>query len=111
MRNFEKTIEPNAAPYFERIRSLKSLHEKGCKTWVSIEPYPTPNIIEQDLLEILRTVNFVDKIIFGRTNYNPEVTKYKGMKDYYNELGKQVITFCLENRIKYHIKRGTMQIT
>jgi len=105
---FRQLVEPSAAPYQKRINSLKALHNKGCKTWVSIEPYPTPNIIEQDFMEILEAISFVDKIIFGRTNYNPEITKYKGVKKYYNELSKQVIDFCTSRSIEYHIKKGTL---
>ena len=46
---FRKRMEPNTALYADRIQALRVLHDAGCKTWVSIEPYPTPNIIEQDL--------------------------------------------------------------
>ena len=49
---FRKEMEPNSAPFIKRINSLKYLHNKGFKTWVSIEPYPTPNIIDQDLFDI-----------------------------------------------------------
>ena len=42
---FREKIEPQSAKYKDRIDSLYQLHLKGCKTWVSIEPYPTPNII------------------------------------------------------------------
>ncbi len=47
---------------------MKALHDAGCKTWVSIEPYPTPNLINQRLDELLEKISFTDKIIFGRTN-------------------------------------------
>ena len=68
--NFHKEFEPGSASYKDRIDSLKHLYDKGFKTWVSIEPYPTPNIIRQDLMKILEAISFVDKIIFGRLNYN-----------------------------------------
>jgi DNA repair photolyase len=42
-------FEPFSAPYAERIKSLRYLSEAGLKTWVSIEPYPTPNIFKQKL--------------------------------------------------------------
>ena len=61
---FRKEMEPNTAPYDRRINALKALHDAGCKTWVSIEPYPTPNFVKQDLREILNAVSFCDKIIF-----------------------------------------------
>ena len=104
---FRVRTEPGSASYEARIKSLKNLHDKGMKTWVSIEPYPTPNIIDQKLLDILNAISFVDKIIFGRLNYNALVSQYKNAKEYFNELADIVINFCLENKISYHIKNGT----
>lgn len=105
--DFRKEMEPNSAPYRDRIDSLKFLHDNGFNTWVSIEPYPTPNIIEQDLLEILKSISFVDKIIFGRLNYNKKVTQFKEYQEYYNKLTYETIEFCEKNNIEYHIKDGT----
>lgn len=105
--NYRLENEPGSAPYAERIVSLKYLHDKGFKTWVSIEPYPTPNIIDQNFMDILNSVNFVDKIIFGRLNYNKLVTQYKNFQQYYNILTETLITFCEKNNITYHIKSGT----
>lgn len=106
--SYRQKYEPGAAPYKDRIKALKYLHDSGCKTWVSIEPYPTPNIITQDLKEILKSISFVDKIIFGRTNYSKEISAYKEHKDFYNKQAKIVIDFCKANRINYHIKNGTI---
>lgn len=105
---FRGEIEPNAAPYIQRIEALQALHNAGCKTWVSIEPYPTPNIIEQDFSEILNAVSFTDKIIFGRLNYNKRVSEYKDYKKFFNELAQQVIDFCISRNKQYHIKTGTI---
>ena len=106
--NFRRKMEPNAASYAERIAALRKLHDAGCKTWVSIEPYPTPNIIEQDYNNILETISFVDKIIFGRLNYNKDVTAYKQHKEFFNSLANQTIDFCNKHGINYHIKSGTI---
>ena len=105
---FRKEMEPNTAPYKERIAALRALHDVGCKTWVSIEPYPTPNFIEQDLNEILEAISFCDKIIFGRLNYNKKVSEYKDHKAYFNELAKRVIDYSKANGKQYHIKEGTI---
>ncbi|MCX4378283.1 MAG: radical SAM protein [Lachnospiraceae bacterium] len=105
--NYREKTEPGAASYKERIKALENLHEKGCKTWVSIEPYPTPNLIKQDLSEILCKIKFADKIIFGRTNYCKDVTAYKEHKEFYNEQADIVIDFCKKNKIEFHIKTGT----
>lgn len=105
---FRKEMEPNTAPFKERIAALKALHDAGCKTWVSIEPYPTPNIFEQDLKKILDSISFCDKIIFGRLNYNKRVSEYKGYKQFFNDAAQQVIEFCEKNNKQYHIKDGTI---
>ena len=105
---YRKRMEPGSAPYTERIQALRALSERGCKTWVSIEPYPTPNLIEQDLSMILESVAFSDRIIFGRTNYSKEVSAYKKHKEFYNRCAKQVIEFCNKRGIAYHIKDGTI---
>lgn len=105
---YRERIEPGAASYAERIEALQSLHNAGCKTWVSIEPYPTPNLIEQDLNGILNAVAFTDKIIFGRTNYNREISSYVAHKDYYNKQAESVVAFCQKHSIHYHIKKGTI---
>jgi DNA repair photolyase len=106
--NYRKLVEPGAAPFYKRLAALKSLHNKGCKTWVSIEPYPTPNLIDQNLNEILDSISFTDKIIFGRTNYSKSVTAFKDNKTFYNMQAQSVISFCRERNIKYHIKNGTI---
>lgn len=106
---YRERIESGAAPCADRLAALKKLHDKGCKTWVSIEPYPTPNLIEQDINQILESISFVDKIIFGRTNYSTNVTRgYPEHKHFYNERAAEVIQFCKKHRIKYYIKEKTI---
>jgi len=107
--DFRKSMEPGAAPYSERIESLKRIKEQGFNTWVSIEPYPTPNIFEQDYSKILESIKFVDKIIFGKINYNKIATAYKDKVNFFNDLAEQTITFCNQNKIDYHIKDGTIK--
>lgn len=106
--DYRKRMEPGAASYDDRIAALKALHDAGSKTWVSIEPYPTPNLINQNLGEILESVRFVDRIIFGRTNYSKKVSAYKENKHFYNECAEKVITFCQKHDISYHIKAKTI---
>ena len=106
--DFIRHYEPGAAPIEARIAALRNLSEHGCKTWVSIEPYPTPNIIDQNLSDILEAISFTDRIIFGRLHYNKVVSEYKGYKNFYNQCANQVIEFCEEHQINYHIKTGTL---
>lgn len=106
-KNFQEKVEPFAAPIEKRIASLKFLHDNGLKTWVSMEPYPTPNIINQNLTEILKKISFVDKIVFGRWNYNMLTSCSKDYKTFYNDCAYGVIRFCEKRGIEYHIKDGT----
>jgi DNA repair photolyase len=106
--DYRKRIEPGAAPYSERIAALKALSGKKCRTWVSIEPYPTPNLIKQDLVKILEAVKFANRIIFGRTNYNKEISSCPNHREFYNEQAHLVIQFCKKHKIQYYIKNGTI---
>jgi DNA repair photolyase len=102
---FREKYEPGASNLKDRIIYLKQLHSLGFKTWVSMEPYPTPNIVEQDIDEILNSIKFVDKIVFGRMNYNALTAGYE---EFYKEQAKKVSEFCLKNGIECYIKRGTV---
>jgi DNA repair photolyase len=105
--DFRKKYEPGAASFSDRIANLRLLHNKGFKTWVSIEPYPTPNILTQDLKIVLRRVAFADKIIFGRLNYNRLVTQYPDYLAFYNQMAQLVSDYCEKHGQEYHVKRGT----
>lgn len=105
---YRERMEPGAAAYADRLASLRALHDAGCRTWVSIEPYPTPNMIDQDLHEILEAVSFADKIIFGRTNYSKEANSYTEHRRFYNERAAEVMAFCNEHGIACHIKAKTI---
>lgn len=107
--NFRRDFEPNSAHFINRIKSLEYLHKKGFQTWVSMEPYPTPNLIKQNLLEILDAVSFVDKIIFGRLNYSVKSSEFKHAKEFYNSLSLSVIKYCKKNKIDCYIKKGTQE--
>jgi len=104
---FKKKYEPYATDYEQRVSALKKLHDKGFYTWVSIEPFPTPNIDNTAISEILDKVSFVDKIVFGRLHYNKLVTDYKDYQVFYNKSVQYVIDFCKRNRKVCHIKTGT----
>ncbi|MGV7930641.1 MAG: radical SAM protein [Spirochaetota bacterium] len=107
---FRTSYEPGSAPYEERIKSLYHLHKKGFKTWVSIEPYPTPNIVEQSIAEILDKVAFADTLIFGKLNYNPKVREYRDYKNFFSEMTDTVLEFCEKNNKGFHIKRETSKV-
>lgn len=107
---YRKQMEPGAAPYKERLESLRKLHEGGCRTWISMEPYPTPNMLRQNLHELLQNIAFVDKIVFGKTNYNRMASAWEGNKAFYNACAEEVISFCWKYQIQCHIKEKTIMV-
>jgi len=106
-REFKSKFEPFSAPFLKRIESLKMLRAAGLKTWISMEPYPTPNLAEQNLDDLLTKVSFVDKIIFGKLNYNTRSSQFNGNEKFYDDCAERVISFCQRRGIECHIKFGT----
>jgi DNA repair photolyase len=104
---FQRKFEPGAAPISERVAALRTLHEAGFKTWISMEPYPTPNIHRQDITEVLKAVSFVDSIWFGRWNYNRTTGAFKHAPEFYASMSQQVITFGRRHGIEIRVKGGT----
>lgn len=106
---FKRQFEQYSAPYDRRIDSLRKINNEGLKTWVSIEPYPTPNLDEtsNDIERLLDKIAFVDKIVFGKLNYNINVSKFPDNDNFYKMIAEKLIKFCEANNIKYHIKHGT----
>jgi DNA repair photolyase len=105
--DFHSRFEPFSAPFRTRIDELENRHNAGLRTWVSLEPYPTPNLVEQDLNDLLSEVSFVDKIVFGKWNYYREVNGYSEKESFYSKCVDDVIDFCKTNDIQFHIKNGT----
>ncbi len=106
--DFRQSYEPYTAKFEKRIEALRWLNMMGFKTWVSIEPYPTPNIVSQELREILDKVSFADKIVFGRLNYSTKVKAFPNAREFYNDQAETVMNFCKSRKIKYYIKEGTV---
>lgn len=106
--DYRKVWEPGSASIKNRIKTLKRLHDSGLKTWVSMEPYPTPNIIQQDIRKILNEISFVDKIVFGKWNYNKKISEQISYKEFYNSIAGYVLNFCEKHNIEVHIKDGTI---
>lgn len=118
--NFKQEYEPYSAPYEKRIESLKKLAKAGLKTWVSMEPYPTPHLPRlketgaERIDEILRKIKFVKKIVFGKLNYSrlsysksDHAQSWGNGDGFYEQIVRKVMDFCEKNKMGYHIKLGT----
>jgi DNA repair photolyase len=107
--DFKKKFEPYSSPYSKRIESLKYLHDKGLVTWVSMEPYPTPNLVKQNFLKILNKISFANKIIFGKLNYNVKSSNFEDNTLFYENCARKLLSFSRTHDINYHIKFGTVR--
>lgn len=105
---YRERMEPGAASCARRLSSLVALHNKGLKTWVSMEPYPTPNICDQNLISILEKIDFVDRIVFGKTHYDKRTNEYVDANNFYRRAAETVTLFCDRRDIACRIKKGTL---
>ena len=101
---FRRRFEPFAAPYRERIEALERLHAAGCRTLVHIEPYPTPNIMRQEIGPLLEAVAFVDELYFGGWNYSPLAGASSERDLFYRSQGRVVRAFCQQHRIRVTVE-------
>lgn len=104
---FRRRFESGAAPIAARVNSLRALHDAGLKTWVSMEPYPTPNIIKQDIRDVMHAISFVDSVVFGRWNYSRRSSAFAGARIFYDSMATHVVKFGKEFSVEVHIKEGT----
>lgn len=105
--SLRKDTEPGAETLINRLDALRMLSDAGCKTWVSMEPYPSPNVHEQELQPILEAVKFTDRIVFGRVHYDKRSNAYEQLDAFYRNAADQVRLFCEKNGIDCLIKKGT----
>ena len=94
-------IEPSAPVSSERINALRIAHEKGIKTWVSLEPVLEPLYT----LELIRmTHEFVDHYKIGPLNHS-DAKKNIDLRAF----GISAKGLCEEYGVSYYLKSGLMK--
>jgi DNA repair photolyase len=93
--------EPQAvAPGF-RIESLMKAHDKGIKTWASIEPVINPD----DSLDLIRTsAPFVDMFKVGKLNHMPEIEARIDWRKFGRQAESLVKSFGKEYYVKSDLR-------
>ena len=95
--NTRKKYEPDAACIDDRIQALRNAHEKGIKTWVSVEPVYDAN----EALYMINEVNsLVDIFKVGKLNHFPEIEKNVDWKRF----GTLAVELLERLNKKYYIK-------
>ncbi len=104
-RNLSLQWEPGAALPEDRVSSLKAAHDRGVKTWVSLEPVLYPEVA----LQIIRqTHTFVDKFKVGKLNYHPHaraINWHQFADDVNGLLGKLGCDYYLKEDLRKFLKR------
>ena len=67
-----KKFEPNAASVADRVEAIKTAHNMGIHTWVSVEPVIYP---DEALYVINKLSPFVDFWKVGKINHNKELER------------------------------------
>ena len=96
-KTFSRKWESGAADPDDRMHALKTFHDAGIFTWVSLEP--TLNT-ESSLEIIRRTHEFVDLYKIGRVNYI-DMTQTTDWESYTHKM----IELCAELGVKHYIKK------
>jgi DNA repair photolyase len=104
--SFSKKWERNAAPPGDRIEALRTFHEAGIFTWVSLEPTLS---IEASLSIVDATHGFVDLYKVGRANYLP-MTRATDWRDYtvrmFDRLHKAGARFYFKKDLQPYLPPG-----
>lgn len=103
--SFRESWEPGASSFVDRISGLRALHLAGCKTRAHIEPYPTPNLHEQDVVEVLESVSFVDQLYLGGWNYLGAARNFATRRAFYESQRELVRRFCVDRGILFENDR------
>ena len=85
--------EPGAITVNDRIAALREARWHGIKTWVSHEPV----LDEEDILDFLRTSDYIDRYKIGKLNYHPSDINWP-------EFGRAAEQICKKRGLDYYIK-------
>lgn len=99
--------EPNAAPTSERIQALRTVHNQGIRTWVSLEPAWS----KVDALRLIeKTYRFTDKYMVGKLNYHPhalDIDWFDYTKAVVTKLQQLDKEFYVKQDLRVFLKPGT----
>lgn len=105
---FRREHEPGATKFSDRLAGAQAMSDEGARLWVSMEPYPTPNLSDQNINYVLEQIDRltngeIEKLIFGRWNYDTR-TKGQEAELFYIKTAETVVDFCKEHGIIVKVK-------
>ena len=90
--DFVPEEEPGAGAPHQRLLALQMAHDKGIKTWVSMEP-----VLDEYRVYGLLGAPYIDLFKVGKLNYHPSEINWKSF-------GETVEAYCKEKGLNYYIK-------
>lgn len=94
--------EPLANTPIDRLQALKTLHNNGIQTFVSIEPVIIP---EQSLRMMRISADYVDHFLVGKLN----PSKYDNNHKYWNDFLRESVIIMRENKKKFYVKKDLLK--
>jgi DNA repair photolyase len=99
---FSQKWERKAALPADRLAALRTFHERGIFTWVSLEPTLD---LDASLALVDATHQFVDLYKVGRANYVPTITKVLNWEDYTHRMIDKLHQLRKAHYIKKDLQR------
>ena len=90
--DFVPEEEPGAGAPYHRLSALWKAHDRGIKTWVSMEP-----VLDDQRCCGLLGAYYIDLFKIGKLNYYPSNIDWKGF-------GETAEAYCKEKGLNYYIK-------
>ena len=84
--------EPGAGTPLSRLMALRKAHDKGIKTWISMEP-----VLDEHSVLALLGAPYIDLFKIGKLNYYPSNINWKCF-------GEKAEAYCKEKNLNYYIK-------
>lgn len=107
--DYWKRYEPGTSKPEFRVRYLRDADRMGNPTWASIEPFPVKIIYPASIEKTVDDLNFVDKLILGRWNYDSRASTKEAIEEYRNTI-PSFIDSCRTYGIKYYVKQETLAL-
>lgn len=106
---YYKRYEPRAYEPQFRLELAQDLKNIGTEVFISVEPYPIPSVVEQELPVFLyHFVDVADFLIFGKRNYDANSSTPEA-RIFYAKCVDEFQEFCKNYGIRHWVKSETLK--
>jgi len=100
--NVRKFWEPYAPSIEDRIRAVKTFHDYGVETWISVEP-----ILDNTYIDLIyKLQDYVNQFVFGKLNYMKSNLNWRKVAEKIVETCKELgLNFILKKELANHLTK------